>query len=188
MDDLQIVELYWARAEEAIAETQNKYGPYCYSIAFNILCSREDACDAVNDTYMGAWNSMPPHRPSVLSTFLGKITRRISINMWKRRRTEKRGGGEMPLALEELSDCVPSSSDVEREMEEKQLSALLNSFLLGLRETEQQVFLCRYWYLDSITSICERFGFSQSKVKSMLARTRKKLRLYLEKEEIFHEI
>lgn len=182
MDDREIVELYWARSEQAISETRSKYGSYCYSIAYNILNSNEDAEESVNDTYHDAWNSIPPHRPSILSTFLGKITRRISIDRWRRRTAEKRGGGEMPLALEELQECVVADRDTEKEFEKKHLSDVVNSFVKKLPETEQKVFLCRYWYMDSISTISQQFGFSESKVKSMLFRTRNQLRTVLEKE------
>lgn len=113
MDDQEIVALYWARSEQAISETSSKYGSYCYSIAYNILHSSEDAEESVNDTYNDAWNSIPPHRPSVLSTFLGKITRRISIDRWRRRTAEKRGGGEMSLVLDELQECVAEGKNTE---------------------------------------------------------------------------
>ena len=182
MDDKNIVELYFQRSEQAIKETATKYGNYCYSIAYNILDSNEDAEESVNDTYNDAWNSMPPHRPSILATFLGKITRRISIDRWRKRNAEKRGGGEMPLVLDELQDCIADENTVEREFEKQHLSDIVNSFVTTLPETEQKVFLCRYWYMDSISSICKQFSFSESKVKSMLARTRDKLRIVLEKE------
>lgn len=182
MDDKRIVDLYFERSERAIVETASRYGNYCYSIAYNILASNEDAEESVNDTYNAAWNSMPPHRPSVLSTFLGKITRRISIDRWRKRNAGKRGGGEMPLVLEELQDCVADEKSVETEYEKQQLSVIINRFVTALPETEQQVFLCRYWYMDPVNSICRQFGFSESKVKSMLFRTREKLRVVLEKE------
>ncbi len=182
MDDQEIVALYWARSEQAISETSSKYGSYCYSIAYNILHSSEDAEESVNDTYNDAWNSIPPHRPSVLSTFLGKITRRISIDHWRRRTAEKRGGGEMPLVLEELQECVADGKNTEQEFEKRHLSDVVNSFVKMLPETEQKVFLCRYWYMDSIGSISQQFGFSESKVKSMLFRIRNQLRAVLEKE------
>ena len=182
MDDQEIVALYWARSEQAISETSSKYGSYCYSIAYNILHSSEDAEESVNDTYNDAWNSIPPHRPSVLSTFLGKITRRISIDRWRRRTAEKRGGGEMPLVLDELQECVAEGKNTEQEFEKRHLSEVVNSFVKKLPETEQKVFLCRYWYMDSIGSISQQFGFSESKVKSMLFRIRNQLRAVLEKE------
>lgn len=182
MDDKQIVDLYWQRNETAIDETATKYGPYCHSIAYNILDSDADAEESVNDTYLDAWNSMPPHRPSILSTFLGKITRRISIDRWRRRSAEKRGGGQITVVLDELEECIADEKSVEQEVEAKLLADVINSFVKALPDTEQRVFICRYWYMDSVESIAKEFGFSQSKVKSMLYRTREKLRARLIKE------
>ncbi len=182
MDDTQIVDLYWARKEAAIEETETKYGSYCHSIALNILHNPEDAAESVNDTWLDAWNSMPPHRPSVLSAFLGKFTRRISIDKWRRATAKKRGDGQLPLVLAELEDCVSDGKSIEEETERKLLSEVIVTFVKGLPETEQKVFLCRYWYMDSVNSIATRFRFSESKVKSMLYRTREKLRIRLEKE------
>lgn len=184
MDDEAIIALYFQRSEEAITRTEAKYGSYCFSIAHNILLSREDAKEALNDTWLGAWNAIPPHRPGCLSAFLGKITRRISVNRFLAARTVKRGGGEAALALEELSECLPSPMDVEKELEAAELNRILNIFVRSLPDTERRVFLLRYWYLESVDNIAKRFGFSQSKVKSMLFRTRNKLRKELEKEGI----
>lgn len=182
MDDQQIVDLYWARKESAIEETETKYGSYCYSIAWNILQNPDDAKESVNDTWLDAWNSMPPHRPSVLSTFLGKLTRRISIDKWRRGNAKKRGDGQLPLVLSELEDCISDGTSIEDETERKLLGEVIASFVKNLPETEQKVFLCRYWYMDSVSSIATRFRFSESKIKSMLYRTREKLRVRLEKE------
>lgn len=182
MEDQCIVELFWARSENAISETSAKYGRYCHAIAYHILSNEEDADESVNDTYLDAWNSMPPHRPDILSTFLGKITRRIAIDKWRSRDAKKRGGGETSLVLDELAECVASGHDVEREIEERELMRALDEFLGKTSEVERDVFLCRYFFLLSVSEICKKFAFSQSKVKSMLARTRKKLRADLEKE------
>ena len=182
MDDELIVQLYWDRSENAISETDRKYGAYCNSIAYGILQSKEDAEESVNDTYMDAWYSMPPHRPSILATFLGKITRRISIDRWRNLNRVKRGGGEVTLALEELEQCVAGNHDVEKEIEKKELVQAINRFLDTLPIPERRVFLARYWYMDSIQDIATHFKFSQSKVMSMLFRTRNKLRRQLEKE------
>lgn len=182
MDDKQIVELYWQRNESAIDETASKYGPYCHSIAYNILDNDADAEESVNDTYLDAWNSMPPHCPSILATFLGKITRRISIDRWRKRSAEKRGGGQITVVLDELEECLTDGKSVEQEVEAKILSEVINSFVKSLPDTEQRVFLCRYWYMDSVETIAKEFGFSQGKVKSMLYRTREKLRARLIKE------
>ena len=182
MNDKSIVDLYFSRDEEAITQTDQKYGRYCYSIAYNILTNKEDAEESVSDTYMTAWRAIPPRRPSVLSTFLGKITRHISIDRWRERSANKRGGGEVTLALEELEDCVAGLQNVEMEYERKELIRAYVKFLDTLPITERRVFLCRYWYVDSIEAIAEKFGFSQSKVKTMLHRTRVKLRKQLAEE------
>lgn len=181
-DDQKIVELYWSRSERAISETDAKYGGYCYCIAYSVLANNEDAEECVSDTYMAAWNAMPPRRPSILATFLGKITRCNAIDRWRSRGRQKRGGGEIPLALEELEECVPDSRTQETIYEQKQLSTVINRFLDGLPEIQRRIFLCRYWYLDPISDIANYYGFSNSKVTSMLHRTRGKLRAALEKE------
>lgn len=182
MEDSRIVELYWQRSEDAIAETAAKYGNYLHSISYNILSNSQDAEECVNDTYTDAWNAIPPHYPSVLSTFLGKLIRRRSIDMWRKRSAEKRGGSETALALDELEDCVSGSGSVEEQSERRELTEKINEFLCELPAAERRVFLCRYWYLDSVPSIAKQFGFTESKVTSMLHRTRSKLRAQLEKE------
>ena len=182
MEDERIVELYWERNGSAITETAEKYGKYLHSISYQILQNAEDAEECVNDTYNDAWYSIPPHRPSVLSTFLGKITRRISIDLWRKYSAEKRGGGAAALALDELEDCVSGSEDVVTEVERLELQKKLNDFLLSLSKLERQVFMCRYWYMDPISDIAKHFACSESKIKSMLYRTRKKLGTMLKKE------
>ena len=181
MDDQGIVALFFDRSEQAIAEVDKKYGGYCYTIAYNILSSPEDSEESVSDTYMTAWNTIPPRKPSILNAFLGKITRHISIDRWRKRSAQKRGGKEIILALDELGECVAADS-MEAEISQRELTRVLNSFLSGLPETERNVFLCRYWYMDSIEAIGKMTGFSQSKVTSMLHRTRGKLRKVLAEE------
>ena len=182
MDDQKIVDLYWQRSEKAIEETDSKYGGYCFSIAYNVLANKEDAEESVSDTYMAAWNELPPHRPSILAAFLGKITRNISISRWRSRSAYKRGGGEIVLALEELDECVADSQNVEADYIRREAAAAFNRFLDTLPDTERKIFLRRYWCLDPIADIAANFGFSQSKVTSILYRTRAKLRAQLEKE------
>lgn len=184
MDDDRIVDLYWARSELAITETAKAYGHYCLAIANNILKNREDAKECVNDTYLKAWNAIPPLRPTVFRAFLGKITRNLSLNRYKEQRAEKRGGNEITLLYSELEDCVPSGSDVEAEYETNHVMEVINSFLLSLDKEYRIVFVRRYWYADSVRSIAARFQMSESKVKSMLFRTRKKLKTYLENEGV----
>lgn len=183
--DREIIDLYWQRDERAIAETAARYGTYCSSIAANILHQPEDVEESVNDTWMNAWNSMPPHRPEVLPSFLGKITRYICLKKWRERYAQKRGGGETALALEELSESIPDGQSIDEMVQAKELAQIVNTFLNGLPKIERYIFVCRYWYLDSIGAISAQYGFSQSKVKTMLWRTRKKLMLQLEKEGVF---
>lgn len=182
MEDERIVELYWERNDEAIAETEIKYGKYLNSISYSILGNSADAQECVNDTYFSAWDAMPPHRPSVLPAFLGKITRRISVDRWRKYRAVKRGGGELALVLDELEECVAGTCSVENELDNKELGRVIDLFLEELTDTERRIFLRRYWYMDSIRDIAERFGFSQSKVTSTLYRIRNRLRIRLVKE------
>ncbi len=187
MDDSQIVDLFLERSETAISAVAAKYEKYCYSISYHILSNEEDARECVNDTYLDAWNAIPPHRPGNLSTFLGKITRRISIDKWRRQKAGKRGSGEVTLVLEELEECIPAGNTVEEEIELKELAQCVNDFIMSLPLQERRVFICRYWYLKPISDICQQFGFSKSKVKMMLLRMRKKLLVYLEKEGFKYE-
>lgn len=182
MEDKAIIDLYFARSERAISETSVKYGGFCYSIAYNILSNREDSEESVNDTYLAAWNNIPPRHPAVLGAFLGKMTRYISLNRWKHNAAKKRGGGSVELALEELEECVSAGDATVQQFDRKEITRCVNRVLEGLPKTERQVFMCRYWYLDSLEVICTNFGFSESKVKSMLHRTRGKLRRALEEE------
>ena len=182
MEDKAILDLYFARDELAIAETDRKYGGYCYSVANRILNSKEDSEESVNDTYLTAWNTMPPRRPQMLAAFLGKMTRYISLDRWKKRTAAKRGGGQVPLVLDELEECVAGEGSVEEEYLRKELVTQINRFLEDLPETERKVFMCRYWYMDTIEDIADRFDFTESKVASMLHRTRKKLAKMLEEE------
>ena len=182
VEDSKIVDLYWSRSEEAIAESERKYGKYCYSIAHSILRNREDSEECVNDTWLGAWNAMPPHRPSRLSTFLGKITRRIALHRTEKNNAEKRGGGEVPLAIEELSEYIPAPS--EGTTDEMVLAGVLDRFLDALPETTRIMFLQRYWYLRSIREIARELGVGESRVKVTLHRARAKLKEMLEGEGI----
>ena len=181
MEDQGIVELFFDRSEQAIVETDKKYGGYCYTIAYNILASREDSEESVSDTYFSAWNTIPPRKPTLLQAFLGKITRHISIDRWRKQTAQKRGGKELTLALEELGECLDTRG-MEAEITSRELTRVLNGFLASLAETERNVFLCRYWYMDTIETIAKITGFSRSKVTSMLHRTRGKLRKKLAEE------
>lgn len=184
MDDRQIIELYFRRDPDAIDRSAEKYGRYCGHIARNILNNEQDAEECVNDAWFSAWNSIPPRRPEHLGAYLGKLTRSKAIDRWRAQHRRKRGGSSADLALDELSELIPSGESPEGELMQKEIARTVNRFLAGLPETERSVFLCRYWYFEEIPQICARFGFSRSKVHSMLHRTRVKLRKYLQKEEL----
>ena len=184
LEDEKIIGLYRQRDEAAIRETKTKYGRYCYAIAYNVLHDREDAEECENDTYLLAWDTIPPVKPKILSAFLGTITRRIALDKWRKDHADKRGGGDTFVSLCELEECVPSGKSIDDEMDAKHLAEVLSSFLRSLPETDRNLFLRRYWYFDSIEDIASRFGFGQSKVKMNLKRTKDKLRIYLEKEGI----
>ena len=182
MDDLKIVDLYWQRDPDAISQSIRKYGAYCHSVARNILSSREDTEECVNDTWIRAWNAMPENRPTYLGSFLGTITRRLACSRLRKDRTQKRGGGQVPLVLEELEECLPAGPGVEQMVEAKELECAINTFLHMLPARECSIFLRRYWYADSIEGIARRYDIRQNTVKSSLHRSRRKLKDYLEKE------
>ena len=184
MEDSQIIALYFQRSEQAIQETDNKYGHYCFQIANRILESPEDGEECVSDTYLTAWKSIPPNRPVHLAPFLGKITRHIALDRWRRRFAQKRGGGEVELALEELEDCIPARDTPEAALKQKRFRDGLNRFLGSLPEQERMIFVSRYWYLRSIREISEGTGLSEGSIKTQLCRTRKKLRFFLEQEDL----
>jgi RNA polymerase sigma-70 factor (ECF subfamily) len=184
VEDSLILDLYFARSESAISETAAKYGKYCHTVAMNILRNNEDAEECVSDTYLKTWDAIPPQRPTIFSAFLGKITRNLSLNRYREQRAQKRGGGEIPLLLDELEECLPSARNVETEAEGNAVVQAINAFLDSLTAADRVVFIRRYWYADSIAAIAARYQMSESKAKSMLFRTRNKLRAYLEKEGI----
>lgn len=182
MDDAAIVDMYWARDEGAIRETEIKYGRFCYAVAYRILAEREDSRESVNDTYMAAWRSMPPQRPAALGVYLGRIARNISLGRLRRRERAKRGHGEVPLCLDELAECVASNVAVEESVEAQELAQAVNRFLGTISETERDIFVCRYWFAAPHAEIAERFGYTESHVRTRLSRTRAKLRRFLEEE------
>lgn len=183
MEDLEIVELYWARDERAISESDVKYGPLCRSIALRILESPEDGEECVSDTWFRAWNAMPPHRPARLGAFLGKITRNLSLNRWRRDHAEKRFGGETALALEELEDCV-SGTTLEEEALGREAVRALNGFLRSLRSGDRDLFLRRYWGMETLENLAKAEGMSRSALHRKLGKLRESLRDYLRKEGI----
>jgi RNA polymerase sigma-70 factor (ECF subfamily) len=182
--DEHIIDLYWNRSEQAIAVTDDKYGKMCNGIAYRILNDREDSEECVNDGYLRLWNSIPPQRPKSLPAFLGKIVRNLALNCYEKRNASKRGGGEVPLALEELAGCIPSGEDPMAQMEEKILRSLISGFISGMKKEDRVIFLLRYWELQPVVQIAELCRCSESKVKMSLHRSRKKLRSVLEREGV----
>lgn len=179
MDDVEIIRLYWDRNEQAIPATSDKYGNYCFTIARNILGNQEDAEECVNDTYLCAWNSMPPQRPSILSAFLGKLTRNLSLNRYKHNTADKRGGGKAPVVLDEIEELVSGTDGVEQEVDRRELIQAIDAFLDRLPADKRGVFVCRYWYFDSVSKIAAQFGMTENHVSVTLHRLRLKLHNYL---------
>ncbi len=180
MEDHQIVDLYWARSEHAIAQTEQKYGRMLTGISAALVPTYQDAEECVSDTYLAAWNSMPEERPTYLGAFLSKIVRRISIDKFRALRANKRGGAQ--TLIDELTDCIPSDCDVQAEYDNRRLAGALDTFLRDLDEEKRYIFVRRYYYSDSILEIARRMRVSEGKVKTVLFRTRNALRKYLEEE------
>ena len=184
MEDEKIVALYFDRDENAIRETDRKYGAYLFTIAERILACVPDSEECVNDTYMKTWQNVPPEKPSALKYFLAKITRNLSLDRYKKRFAEKRGGGEGELVLSELQTCIPAKETVETALSEKRLRETLNLFLEALPMRERCVFLRRYFYLESAREIAKKYAMREHNVHVVLSRTRAKLKAMLEKEGI----
>ena len=184
MEDSAIIDLYWQRDQSAIAETSSKYGAFLWGITWNILRSRSDAEECVNDTYLKTWNAIPPARPAALRAWLGRIARNLSLDRWAQARTQKRGGDGMELLLGELDECVPAPHGTEQALEDRETAALISAFLRGLPAESRIIFLRRYWYGESLEDIARALHCGQGKVKSSLFRTRGRLRAYLEQEGV----
>lgn len=182
MQDESIVALYWQRDEAAIQETEQKYGAYLTKIAYNILANVEDSQESVNDTYLKAWNSMPPHWPSVLSTYLGKITRQVSIDIFRKRSSEKRKTSAYAVSLSELEECVSGGDTTGADVDLHLLAEAIGAYLRTVSPEARNTFINRYYFMDSLREIAGYYGISESKIKSLLYRTRLGLRSYLEKE------
>ena len=182
MEDQQIVALYWQRSDEAIVQSDQKYGGYCGTIARNICGSPEDAEECVSDTWLAAWNQIPPKRPGILSAFFGAITRNAAINLVRARRREKRGGGQADLVLSELEATIPAPDSVEGILEAKELGAAVRQFVSDLKPGEKAMFLARYFYMAPIGDIARQLGCSESKIKTTLYRLRGRLMKYLKEE------
>lgn len=183
MEDKEIVELYWERDQSAIAQTKEKYEHFCYSIAYRILRNQMDSEECVSDTYLRAWNKMPPERPQMLSAFLGRITRNLSLDRYRMIHAKKRGEGEVELVFDEVRDMLQNDFS-DHHVEQLSVTDILNEFLAKQKKENRILFVRRYWYMDSIADLAQKFGYSESKVKSMLLRMRQSLRLSLEQEGI----
>ena len=184
MDDSQIIELYWARSESAIAETDRKYGPYCRTIAMNILHSDEDAEECVNDAYLGAWNAIPPARPNPLLSYIVKIVRNISLKIYWRKEAAKRSG-HYKIALEEIEGYIADQKTVEDEIEARELARIIGEFLDTLTLENRVIFMRRYWFADSYKDIAEFIGLSEKNISVRLTRIREKMKQYLIEREVF---
>ncbi|MCR5093682.1 MAG: sigma-70 family RNA polymerase sigma factor [Lachnospiraceae bacterium] len=181
MQDHEIVDLYWARSESAITETNVKYGSYCRKIAMNIVDNSEDSEECINDTYLSAWNTMPQERPELLGSYLAAIIRNHALTLYRKTHSQKRGAGQTALALDELLE-VAGTSSTEDMVDMSLLSEHINRFLSGLNKNERIAFVRRYFYVDPLTDIASKLSMSESAVKSLLFRLRGRFKTYLMKE------
>lgn len=181
MDDRNIIELFFARDEKALSESQKKYGRYCESISRNILSSDEDAEEVLNDTLLSAWNSIPPEEPKSLKSYLGTLARNLSLDRYRKMKAEKRGGCEASLCLEEAEEFLADTKSISEEYEKREFTKFLNEFLHSLPERECDIFVRRYFYCDSTANIAHRFALKEPNVLVILSRTRKSLKKALQK-------
>ncbi len=179
MNDKDIIRLYLDRDQRALSVTARKYGKYCTAIARNILDNKEDIEECVNDTYLSTWNAIPPTIPTVLSAFLAKITRNLAFNKYKHNHAKKRGNGEIAVVLDELEECVSGVDNVEQEIDRRELITTINAFLEALPAKKRSIFVCRYWYSESVSSIAKRYEMTESNVAVTLNRLRVQLKEYL---------
>lgn len=183
MNNQDIIELFWQRSEQAIHETASKFTSYCYTIAWNLLGNAEDVKECLNDTWLAAWNRIPPERPVNLAVYLGRITRNIAMDRYDYYHADKRNC-DLNQVLSEMEECTVTVDSVQKQYEEGETARLISRFLIEQEMKKRVMFVRRYWYGDSISIIAERFGMSQSKVKSILYRMRKALKVYLEEEGV----
>lgn len=182
--DIQIVNLLFARQETGLIKLQEKYTNYCFTIANRILFDNEDSEECVNDTWLKTWNSIPPNKPENLAGYLAKIVRNLALNCYEKKHAVKRGGGQVEMSFDELSDCVADGSKVEENLERKELVNVISRFLKEKDEKKRIIFIQRYFYMADFTDIAERMGMKESSVRSTLSRMRKELKNYLEQEDI----
>lgn len=187
MEDKNIVEMYLKRDTEAVCATAEKYGDYCFAVANNILRNNEDAEECVNDTYLRVWNAIPPNEPQNLKMFLARITRNLALDRYKENRREKRGSGAVDAALDELGECVGGGDDTAKAYEGKELQESVGNFVRSLNARDGDIFIRRYFFMESTVDISKKFGMRESNVLLMLSRTRKKLKKHLVKEGFLDE-
>jgi RNA polymerase sigma-70 factor (ECF subfamily) len=182
VEDQQIIDLYFERNGKAIQETSDKYGAYCYAVSHRIVCDHGDAEECVNDTWLRAWNAIPPSRPNVFRQFLAKITRNLSFDRYRANQAKKRGNGEMEAVLEELEECIAGTGSPEEALEAEELKKSMNQFIQTLPSREGDIFLRRYYYVEPTSDIAKRYAMKESNVLTILSRTRTKLKSHLIKE------
>ncbi len=185
MEDARIIEMFFERNESAISETESKYGKYCFAVAQNILLNEEDSKECVNDTLMRVWNTIPPTRPNSLKAFLAKITRNLAFNRYRENTSQKRGGSETELVLSELEECIPYRENTESELSVRELGKVINKFLYTLSERDCDIFLKRYFYVNRVQDLAREYGMKENQVRTILSRTKQKLKVYLEKEDFY---
>lgn len=179
MEDHQIIKLFWDRDENAVTETSKKYGAYCYSIVKNMLQNKEDSDECVNDTYLNAWNALPPHKPNCFSVFLGKITRNLAFDRYHFNHAQRRGGGETAVVLDEIAEIVSDTHDVEQAVDSRELARAINEFLSELPADKRKLFVLRYWYTEKVSVVAKQLGMTENACSVQLSRIRNKLRKHL---------
>ena len=182
MEDIEIIELYQKRSEEAIVQSDKKYGAYCFTVAYNILSDNEDSSECVNDTWLHTWNVIPPECPKKLKMFFAAITRNLSIDRLKNRSAQKRGNGELTVVLDELEECISDGKDVEEQYDAGLLTQVIENFLREISKRDRQIFVRRYFFTESAAIIAKRYGIKENAVYVSLHRTRQKLHKRLKKE------
>lgn len=184
MDDVRIVEMLWQRDDGALSALKDRHERLILSVAQNVLKNREDSEECLNDTLLATWNAIPPAKPENLGAFVCKIARNLSLKKWRSKTAEKRGGKAFYCLISELDDCISDGKTVDETIDQRALAAIIDTFLRSLDTDERDLFILRYFYFYSVASLAEKFGFSRSKVKTQLYRTRQKLSIRLQKEGV----
>ena len=184
IDDEKIIEMFFERSEQGIRELDNKYGAVCHNLSYNIVNSRQDAEECVNDAYLGVWNSIPPTRPNPLLSYIAKIVRNISLKSYWRKEADKRSG-QYTIALQEIEGCIADPKIVEDEIEARELARIIENFLDTLTAENRVIFMRRYWFADSYKDIAEFVGLTEKNISVRLTRIRGKMKKFLIEKEVF---